>query len=519
MTTTNAIDRLATAARIFMTLVACLVLLMICQTIIKGFASDYVRVSFPNKAPQISEADQKLKEISDSRKEFLFDGTVLLVKETTPRGSTDQNKTVRVADANDRTLYDGPLDKSPYSFIQWSDEGPLHFPVTSLTTMAQHYGGNVDFSQMLCVGTRGSDGVPLGTWVFDPAIGAFTGYDFEGRITGYLGAQGLCLQRRDIEPFEQGASFRRFEKAGAVNPMALWVSAYSVHLIDFGTLEVRRIFHWDDDRITSVQTNHWEDPNTSPYLPCVGAFTADVRGAIYLPDSQRLIQIQAPSGPSWSFSVVVATRQGIYLRRQRILGYPQTRDRAILLRWWLENRDRPKQHLIELMKVQDDGDCTLVSSFGWTQPPQRDTSELARQRLAQRINQAVSVVSPLPDRWVSQWFPYNYGGYWWSLVRPFIYMEIHWPSNLAVTLVLTLLTFFHAWPRRTGWGKLVFWIILVMVFNLAGLLTYLALNSTPVIHCQACNKKRGLLRADCPACHSLLPPPKPKPTDLILSMR
>jgi len=33
--------------------------------------------------------------------------------------------------------------------------------------------------------------------------------------------------------------------------------------------------------------------------------------------------------------------------------------------------------------------------------------------------------------------------------------------------------------RRTSWGKLILWLIIVGAFNLAGLLTYLGLNHTP----------------------------------------
>jgi len=75
----------------------------------------------------------------------------------------------------------------------------------------------------------------------------------------------------------------------------------------------------------------------------------------------------------------------------------------------------------------------------------------------------------------------------------------------------------HGWPRRTSWGKLILWLIIVGAFNLAGLLTYLALNHTPVIKCPACGKKRGLEMDNCSQCGSPLPIPQRKPTDLIMT--
>ena len=87
---------------------------------------------------------------------------------------------------------------------------------------------------------------------------------------------------------------------------------------------------------------------------------------------------------------------------------------------------------------------------------------------------------------------------------------------LLALSTMTLLALLHAWPRRTGWWTLAFWVVLVLAFNLAGLLTYLALNHTPVIRCSTCGRRRGLLRPDCPACRSPLPVPQSRSTDLII---
>ena len=75
----------------------------------------------------------------------------------------------------------------------------------------------------------------------------------------------------------------------------------------------------------------------------------------------------------------------------------------------------------------------------------------------------------------------------------------------------------HGWARRTSWVKLILWLIIVGAFNLAGLLTYLALNHTPVIKCPACGKKRGLEMNNCSQCGRPLPIPQRKPTDLIMA--
>lgn len=51
---------------------------------------------------------------------------------------------------------------------------------------------------------------------------------------------------------------------------------------------------------------------------------------------------------------------------------------------------------------------------------------------------------------------------------------------------------------------------------LAGLLTYLALNHTPVIECPVCGKRRGLAQVCCVRCLAELPAPQRRELDLIV---
>jgi DNA-directed RNA polymerase subunit RPC12/RpoP len=79
------------------------------------------------------------------------------------------------------------------------------------------------------------------------------------------------------------------------------------------------------------------------------------------------------------------------------------------------------------------------------------------------------------------------------------------------------IAFLHGWPRRTSWGKLIFWLAFTLVFNLAGLLTYLALNHTTVIKCPVCGRRRGLIQVNCVRCGAELPIPERRKTDLIFN--
>jgi hypothetical protein len=74
---------------------------------------------------------------------------------------------------------------------------------------------------------------------------------------------------------------------------------------------------------------------------------------------------------------------------------------------------------------------------------------------------------------------------------------------------MMILTVWHGWPRKNK-PCLAVWVILVGLFNIADLLTYLALNHTTLIKCSACGKRRNLEKSACIRCGAELPlPPAP----------
>jgi len=89
--------------------------------------------------------------------------------------------------------------------------------------------------------------------------------------------------------------------------------------------------------------------------------------------------------------------------------------------------------------------------------------------------------------------------------------------NRVLSALMMVFVFLHGWPRRTSWPRFVTWLVFVGLFNLAGLLTYLALNHTAVVKCPVCGKRRGLARVDCVRCRAELPAPERGKLDLIFS--
>lgn len=101
-----------------------------------------------------------------------------------------------------------------------------------------------------------------------------------------------------------------------------------------------------------------------------------------------------------------------------------------------------------------------------------------------------------------------------GMIRGYIELITNsYPRNLSVcialSVVMMLLALWHGWSRKNRFS-FALWLILVGLFNIAGLLTYLALNHTQLIKCSACGKKRNLEKETCIKCGAALPlPPAP----------
>ncbi len=198
-------------------------------------------------------------------------------------------------------------------------------------------------------------------------------------------------------------------------------------------------------------------------------------------------------------------------------------------KWLQERRGKPRNLWTELYKVDNQGGLELLNRYDWTLPPPSVPVVRARDhRLA--VKRGVSQFSPplydlvvrLLGRkfWSWAYSSQNRSDFFHSLVR--MIMDIR-PYDGVINRVLSALmmvfVFWHGWPRRTSWAGFAFWLIFVGILNLAGLLTYLALNHTAIIKCPVCGKRRGLAQVDCVRCQAELPAPEQGKLDLIFSTR
>jgi hypothetical protein len=229
------------------------------------------------------------------------------------------------------------------------------------------------------------------------------------------------------------------------------------------------------------------------------------------------------------------TNEGLFVIYQNVEGWddrPKPYSPEALQRWWEEYRSRPYKAWAELYRLDEGGKLALVNKVEWTRPAETISKAWFYSRdVIDRSQRVLLAFSPGAYDFISwpkelQWSgspkqTLDKGLNWTNTI--FIVGEImkrsatngyaHW----IISLLLACVAMWHQWPRRTSWARLAGWAALVLLFNLAGLLTYWAMNHMPVIRCAACGRKRGLNRPDCRACGKPLPPPQPREPNLIIT--
>jgi hypothetical protein len=232
-------------------------------------------------------------------------------------------------------------------------------------------------------------------------------------------------------------------------------------------------------------------------------------------------QLQEPNQIFWQWrynSDFTATDKAIFVQyRDTNFNPPKSQKLMGLYQW--EYNSKPQPQSIRLYKIIDNGKLELVNQFDWTKPAQTSQAQNPEYKFPKWItNVSPTVFNLLWALYGDSLDKFRMEGTGMMQGYATIIMgfrPLHSSLNYVLSAMMVTFALWHGWARKTSWGKLILWLIIVGAFNLAGLLTYLALNHTAVIKCPACGKKRGLEMDNCSQCGSSLPIPQRKPTDLI----
>jgi hypothetical protein len=484
---------------------------------------------------QLSETEERAERIRRSATKFLPNGSIHLIHTVREPGDY-MSQVAHIYDVNDNLLWEGPLEDQPYEYLSWAEQVPRYHEGFTLQRMRQIQTMTPEFSRTL--------EIPVGPrrqirqfWRYSPASDLFAGYGSNGEKIGYAGSTGFTDSKSKAKPFGEFRLFTAWCPQGSSVPTLLWQTRKHIYQIDFEKQHVEPILESTGADIKTINLHAWRDLKTGEekyvdpekYRPLLHCATEDGKHHLLMRNPGRQLTITIPKDwQGWAnyHHRFTATKQGIFLSRSWV-EFREAPDYAhegeLYDQWWSDYRSKAKKHHVELYKLDIDGSLDLLTDYTWSVPPRpgvvRDRP--AAQRYAARFSPPLydAVIRLLGTGfWVRVYDARNRGDFFCTLAM--MILEIR-PGggvlNWLLSAAMMGFVFWHGWPRRTSVAGFAFWVVFVGALNLAGLLTYLALNHTAVIKCPACGGRRGLARPDCAQCHAQLPAPKRGKLDLIFS--
>ena len=483
--------------------------------------------------PKLTEAQARQERIRKSQKKFMADGTVHLLREVFSgeryyRGPSEERQ-IEVYDTNHKLLWSGKRRNSPYrylSFIHYRKGWGRQREFLTETNMI-----TPEFSKSLIIPVLSGDRRIAQRWRYEPGRDYLIGYGPRGDVIGYVGANGVTTSSETVQRFAEPQSIALWVPAGAYAPELLWQTKRRLYRINFAEGSVEVLFDIPSKEIAATAIEDLRSvPRDANDYPMISLVTSSGECHVLLRGPSKRLTFTMPT--EWNPELMRTSFSGevIFLEYYGREGRPVGDDLQLWKKWIYGSSRKPRKRWVELRRVDADGVAKLVSRFDWTEQARLPKPTVAARKNLREITReyATSLSPPLMTlawRWYYEdvYLLARYGGRRQSMFDIMMdeVMRNFQPGKLWLNWILGLLmvgvAFWHGWARRTSWARFVFWLVFVAAFNLAGLLTYLALNHTPVIHCPACGKRRGLEKPTCPACNAALPAPEKRDIDLIFT--
>jgi len=511
-----------------------LFLQMFISVIVQGIAQSRQQPDQSKKV--LTEVERRENLALHSQKKFTTEQKLHQI--FTPRNQkvrSKENETVEVYDTDDDLLWEGKRRDMPYNYLQWSKyfRSSNRRESYSAKYLNERQEMGIEFSSALMIPVVDDDKRILQRWRYEVSGRYFTGLDCDGRKIGYAGSNGIKKSREEVEPFGRFVHMTAWCPEGSFSPEFMWMTRHKLYQINFGEERVETLFDLADSEADYLAMLNWRREESAGFRPVICVVTKDKKHHMLFQNPEQRLTLNLPGEWKRGFGFT-ATMDKIFIRHSGNDGKPMPEVKSykqqveLMDKWLKEFYSRPLTRWEELYEVDSGGNLKLVNRFEWGRPamPEKAANvQIGYMDWRERTRRYLATISPVIYWPAWQWCYRNQeklrnpAGVITEIIREMIAYCV--PATLWVSLVFSLLmvcaAFWHGWSRRTGWGRLGFWLVFVGVFNLAGLLTYLALNHTTVIRCGVCGKTRGLERTDCAGCKAELVMPKGRETDLILT--
>ncbi len=483
--------------------------------------------------------EDELTRIKRSEKHFMLDGTVHqmeLVKDDFQRD--DKKQKIRIYDVNDSLVWQGLKKEIPYQYLFWPEQLIRNWSWYDSYTFDERQMHNMltvtpELSQSIEFPVRQNYEIKI-IWRYIPDKEYFVAYNTQGGITGYLSTAGFTQQKSDTKGFGQFRLFTAWCPEDSINPVMLWQTDKKIYQIDFQKQTVELIFESEKEIVDNMSLKNWrfsdrENLDGIKYRPAILCRTRNGDQNLIMRQPEQVFTFSPPE--VWDLKEqsirLTATESEIYLLRSfrgpRVPGKCMNSD-ELFRQWRNQLLKKPRDRWIELYTIDEKGELYFISRYEWIEPPYKTI--YTEQSVVDNVKYFVTDFSPpfynILRQGLHKYWPNGIAGSENESIFKLCVALIqelrprHIIINCSISFVLVLIALWHGLSRRDNWAVMIVWLAIVAVFNMAGFLTYWALNHRPVIKCPACGKKRGLAPERCVRCGAELPVPETREVDRVL---
>ena len=544
MSLKNKLKFVATPSRILVTGIVLLVAIHILQIFASEIANEIDRdrirkAQQKQKAPDKPGSKEEL--VRSYNKEFMPDGTLLFVNIVPAKRNgyryNSSNEVVldgaktTVWDKDANQVWEGNYQDLPYKYLRWTRG------INNIGRMDRNSGYSAispELSRPFEVPVR--DGKKLlEMWRYNMERQCFEGFAAGGGRVGFIGGEGFSGSKAGIVPLGDVKAFAAWCPKSTVSPTLLWITDRKLYEFDFENRKFDTLFETTDSYIDwhRIAWKNWRsdrydrDAEELQYRPSIQIKTLDRKYHLVMKAPKETFTFEVPEELKGAYTQMLATNKGMFLRDTGNTRWiPEKFQGSIkkIEQWRKQQEGKPVKAWTNLYKLNAEGTPELLNRYEWTVPDNSSVRMNYHETLNSKVRIYGNSLSPLIYMLPAK-MCYLYGYEKLRLRRSRILhfvndLSIVYPYKLSLTWivsgVMVLLVFVHGWPRRTSWSRLVGWMLFTASFNLAGMLTYYALNHTTAIKCASCKKKRSLETDSCIRCGAQLPRPQRRQTDLIL---
>ena len=524
-----------------------LIVFLIGITILRLFIPGVVAFLFaspfqlPNEElikPELTPAEQRQRRIAGAQKKILPDGTIHLVTSDRNEVDGEWEYTKNIWDVNDNLLWSGDSDDIPYQYLSWPMRDLMYFGAKDMKSTQRI---SPVFSQIMTVPVIRFDGEVAEYWRYEYTKRYFVGFASRGRRIGYAGSDGFTDSKEGVKPFEEFRGMTAWYPEDSLSPLLLWQTKHTLYKLDFQKHTVKVVFDAQGKVIDKILMHKWRqikdyysDDDTGQYRPAMRVDIDNGEHYLFIRDPNEKLLFKRPKDWDKRYISIAAIKDKIFLKYKDAEGGLEPVVYELREQWEEKYRYRPYKQWVELYEIDVTGTLNLINRFEWTNPARKKRPEEPFISLYRRTADHLGMFSPSFYNLIWQLYCRDITISHRSIgISKDIILAIVNPGaigrldrsvnltnmflNWAISLLMVCLTFWHGFSRRTSWAGFISWLIFVGVFNLAGLLAYLALNHTAVIKCPVCGKLRGLRQVNCVRCGVELPRPERRKLDLIFN--